>query len=200
MLRAPACTSWDTLVPSSCYRTEIPPCLHHCQSYPFPNSISSMYNPFQWPQCPQVSVTASAERHFLWNGFNTNIFKQDGEPLKTLCACLRRCTLVLAQQQPRTSGHSSSNTAPAKNGGSAKPPDHHQDPMVHQLYFATSGSPVFLILSNSCFCVLKSSSHFFTFVFLMQPDVDYRCLGKTWRKQAVFPTIAMKTDSSFIKS
>lgn len=188
-IRAPACTSWDMLLFCSCQRTETPTgkAIH-----PFSSAISSMFGPFQWPQCPGVSVTSFGSWHCQWDSTDASMCKDHGDPLKILLGLSEDETL---QPLPNNSPeHSHSNTAPASKGDMQR---HYQYPpmpaMLHQLDFATSGSPLFSLFSNSC-------SDFFKFLPLSVFGVFFRhfsfwynrrrlslTLEKAWSQQILLP-------------
>lgn len=138
-------------------------CLCHWQSYLFFNATSSMYDPFQWSQCPGVSVIS-----FCWMAL----------PVRwSWCKYVQRQWGVLTNPAVAVWGWRYSSPCPAATLDTALVTQHLQTRvickashpprcpyvrMVHQLYFASSGSPVFPILSNSCFCLLNSSSPVFS--------------------------------------
>lgn len=110
-IRATAVLSWDMLVSCSCQRTETPTgkAIH-----PFSSAISiSMYDPFQWPQCPGVSVIS-----FCWTAlpvrFDANTCKDNREPLKILLGLSE--DEILQSLTSSNTGHSPSNTATASTG------------------------------------------------------------------------------------
>ena len=136
-------------------------CLHHWQTYPFSNATSSVYDPFQWPQCPGVSVTS-----FCWMALPVRwswckyVQRQWGALKNSARAIWGWGTPVPAQQHCALVTQHLQARVICK--AFCPPPRSPYTSIVHQLYFATLGSPVFPILSNSCFGLLNTSSPVFS--------------------------------------